>query len=93
VDVVVSPTDPVEASRARIARWVRVANRVGYGALFLAIASFVVGVLADFPPWTVLASAAGLLAACVVLPVPIVVGYGLRAAAREDARRRRGGPT
>ena len=35
-----------------------------------------------------------LIAACVVLPVPIVLGYGLRAAEREDrdaAIRRAGG--
>ena len=34
-----------------------------------------------------------LVAACIVLPVPIVLGYGLRAAEREDreARARRAG--
>ena len=31
-----------------------------------------------------------LVAGCVILPVPIVLGYGLRAAERED-RQRRGG--
>jgi hypothetical protein len=29
-----------------------------------------------------------LVAACVILPVPIVMGYGLRAAEREDRERR-----
>jgi hypothetical protein len=93
VDVVVSGPDPVAASRARIARIVRVATRVGWSGFLVAIVAFAVGVVADFPAWTVVTSAAGLVTACVVLPVPIVVGYGLRAAAREDARRRPGGAT
>jgi hypothetical protein len=29
----------------------------------------------------------GLIVACVVLPIPIVLGYGVRAAAREDRER------
>jgi len=75
---VVNAEDPVAQRRARIARWVGLAKRVGYGLLLLAIVAFVVA----------------LIAACIVLPVPIVLGYGLRAAEREDreaAARRAGG--
>ena len=74
----VNAEDPVAQRRARIARWVGLAKRVGYGLLLLAIVAFVVA----------------LIAACIVLPVPIVLGYGLRAAEREDreaAARRAGG--
>ena len=42
------------------------------------------------------ATVVALVGACIVLPVPIVMGYGLRAAEREDreaqARRAGGGP-
>jgi hypothetical protein len=84
--------DPVLAQRTRIARIVQLAKRAGYLALLAAIIGFFSGLALDFPPWTVVLGAGGLVAACVVLPLPIVLGYGIRAAEREDraAHRRRG---
>jgi hypothetical protein len=35
-------------------------------------------------------SIGGLIASCVVLPVPIVMGYGIRAAERDERTQRRG---
>ena len=86
--------DPVVARRARIARAVAVAKRVGYGLLLLAVVAFVVAAIAGFPTAAVTVTVVALIGACVVLPVPIVLGYGLRAAEREDreaAARRAGG--
>lgn len=90
--LVVSPAagDPVRARRARIARLVAAGKRVGYGALLVAIVAFFAGVVSDFPTWTVVASTAGLVVACVVLPLPIVLGYGIRAAERDERERRTG---
>jgi hypothetical protein len=79
--------DPVLARRERIARLVSVGKRVGYTALLVAIVAFFVGVATQFPTWTVEVSIAGLAVSCVVLPLPIVFGYGVRAAAREDRER------
>jgi hypothetical protein len=79
--------DPVLARRARIARWAALGKRAGYCALLLAIVSFGAGVVTGFATWTVVLSTVGLVAACVILPVPIVLGYGVRAAAREDRER------
>ena len=79
--------DPVLVRRARIARLAALGKRVGYLALLLAIVSFVAGVITGFATWTVVLSTIGLVAACVILPVPIVLGYGVRAAAREDRAR------
>jgi hypothetical protein len=81
--------DPVLARRARLARLAVLGKRIGYAALGVAIVSFVAGVLTSFATWTVVASTIGLVAACVILPVPIVLGYGVRAAAREDRERHR----
>ena len=85
--------DPVVARRARIARWVALAKRIGYGLLLLAVVAFVVAAIAGFPSGLVTVTVVALIAACVVLPVPIVLGYGLRAAEREDreAQARRAG--
>jgi hypothetical protein len=83
VDRVVAE-DPVVARRARIARFAALGKRVGYLALLIAIIVFFIGVGTSFASWTVTVCIAGLAIACVVLPIPIVLGYGVRAAARED---------
>lgn len=79
--------DPVVARRARIARFAALGKRVGYLALLIAIVAFFIGVGTSFASWTVTVCIAGLAAACVVLPLPIVLGYGVRAADREDRER------
>jgi len=81
---VVNTDDPVVQRRARIARWVGLAKRIGYGLLLLAVVAFVVAAISGFPSGMVTLTVVALIAACVVLPVPIVLGYGLRAAERED---------
>lgn len=89
-------TDPVLEKRRRIAHWVGLAKRVGYSLLLLAVVGFAVAAVSGFPGWVVTLTVVALVGACVVLPVPIVLGYGLRAADREDreaaARRAGGGP-
>ena len=90
----VNAEDPVVVRRARIARWVGLAKRVGYALLLLAVILFVVAAATGFPSGVTTATIVALIAACIVLPVPIVLGYGLRAAEREDrdaAIRRAGG--
>jgi hypothetical protein len=77
-------TDPVLERRARIARMVALGKRVGYLALLVAIVAFVISVLTGFPDWVVGVSIGGLVVAIVVLPLPIVFGYGIRAAEREE---------
>lgn len=79
--------DPIVARRARIRRFVRMAQRVGYGAMALAVVIFVVGATTGFPSWSVVVTVTSLVVSICVLPVPIVLGYGLRAAEREDAAR------
>jgi hypothetical protein len=82
MDVVVD--DPVRARRARIARLAALGKRVGYLSLGIAVVAFFAGLAADWPAWSVTVAVAGLVAACVILPLPIVLAYGVRAADRED---------
>jgi hypothetical protein len=83
-----TPTpDPVTQRRARIARLAKLGKRVGYLALLVAIIGFAVGVISGFSPTIVRVVVAGLVVMCVVLPIPIVLGYGVRAAEREDRER------
>lgn len=84
----VNDPDPVRARRARIARIVSRARQAGYLALLVSMVSFVVALATDFPAFWVNLSVGALVAACLILPVPIVLGYGVRAAEREDRERR-----
>jgi NADH:ubiquinone oxidoreductase subunit 6 (subunit J) len=86
--------DPVVMRRARIARGVGLAKRTGYSLLLIAMASFIIAAVTGFTGAAVTVTVVALITACVVLPVPIVMGYGLRAAEREDREadtRRAGG--
>ena len=83
-----APTDPILVRRARIRRVVTIAQRVGYGAMAVAVIAFVIGASTGFPGWSVATTVAALSLSILVLPVPIVLGYGLRAAEREDAEAR-----
>jgi hypothetical protein len=76
--------DPVASRRSRIASRVRLAKRIGYGALLVAIVAFGVAFAAGFSGTTVTVAVVGLVVAFVVLPIPIVLGYGVRAAEREE---------
>jgi len=84
-----APSDPIVARRARIRRVVQIAQRLGYSALGLAVVLFAVGASDGFPGWSVVGTVTALVVSICVLPVPIVLGYGLRAAEREDAARSR----
>jgi hypothetical protein len=75
---------PVRERRARIARIVKIAQRVGYFALAIAVIAFVVAFATGFPTGLVTITVVALFMAIVILPLPIVFGYGVRAAEREE---------
>jgi hypothetical protein len=87
--VVVVVGDPIAERRERIGKLAATGKRIGYAALAVAIVAFFAGVATSFATWTVTVSVVGLVIACVVLPIPIVLGYGVRAAEREDRERAR----
>ncbi len=80
----VDPSDPVAAKRVRIGRVVALAKRIGYLGLLVAMVAFVISAVAGFPGWAVGLTIAGLVVGIVVLPLPIILGYGIRAAEREE---------
>jgi len=77
--------------RRRIARLVRLGQRVGYGLFGLAIALFVVGLFAGFGGVVGAGIVAAIVVGSIVLAPAIVFGYAVRAAERED--REQGRPT
>jgi hypothetical protein len=81
-------TDPVLVRRRRIARWAELGQRIGYALFGFAVTLFVVATLTDLPGALVTSVVACLVAGSVVLAPAIVVGYGVRAADREDREQR-----
>lgn len=81
--------DPVARRRARVGRLAAWGRRLGYGLLGAALGAFAAGLAVGLSPLWVGVAAGCLIAGSLVLAPAIVVGYGVRAAAREDRERRR----
>jgi hypothetical protein len=79
--------DPVVRRRHQVATAVRVIKQIGYALLLASVIGFVLGALTDFEEWTVSLTVFGLVGACIVLPIPIVLGYAVAKAEREDPLR------
>lgn len=78
--------DPVRARRARMAHLSRSGKRLGYGLYALAITLFGIGASGSFTPTIVDGVVVSLAVGSVVLVPSIIVGYGVKAADREDRR-------
>lgn len=76
--------DPVLARRARIGRAVALGQRIGYSLWLVAIVVFVIGAVTSFRPAMVTVVVGCLAAGSALLAPSIVIGYGVRAADRED---------
>jgi len=81
--------DRVLVLRERLRRGAAMGSRVGYGALAVAIVAFVIGMLNDLPAWSVLVVVVTLALATGCLVPAIILGYAVKAAAREDRERAR----
>jgi len=82
-------TDPVRATRARVAGYVNLGKRVGYLLLLAAIVLVVVGLAGTFSAGIAVAAAACLIVGAIVLAPAIILGYAVNAAERDDRSRGR----
>lgn len=80
-------TDPVRARRQQVARWTRLANRVGYLLFAIAIATFVVGFIVSFNGAVSAIVITSMIIGSVLLAPAIVLGYAVKAAERDDRER------
>ena len=76
--------DPVRARRALVGRLARAGRRLGYACLGLALAIFAAGAVTEFTSLVTALTVSALVVGSVVLLPAIVVGYGVRAAERDD---------
>jgi hypothetical protein len=80
-------TDPVRARRQQVARWTRLANRVGYLFFAIAIVTFVVGFIVSFNGAVSAIVVTSMIIGSVLLAPAIVLGYAVKAAERDDRER------
>lgn len=79
--------DPIVVRRQRIARWAALAQRLGYLLFVAAVVLFLIAMATNLPEGLVVGVVVCLAVGSALLAPAIVVGYGVRAAAREDAER------
>ena len=80
-------TDPVRARRRQVARWTRLANRLGYLCFGIAIVTFVVGFIVSFNGAVSAVVIGSMIVGSTLLAPAIVLGYAVKAAERDDRER------
>jgi DMSO/TMAO reductase YedYZ heme-binding membrane subunit len=73
--------------RRQVARWTRLANRLGYLCFGLAIVTFVVGFIVSFNATVSAVVVGSMIVGSVLLAPAIVLGYAVKAAERDDRER------
>ena len=79
--------DPVRARRKQIAKYTKLANRLGYTCWGIALVTFFIGLLGSFTDAVSTIVIGGLIAGSVLLAPAIILGYAIKAAEREDRER------
>jgi hypothetical protein len=81
--------DPIIVRRRQMARWAGMGQRAGYLLFLAAVVLFLAALASNLPRVLTTAVVVALVAGSVLLLPSIVVGYGVRAADREDVERER----
>ena len=84
-------TDPVLERRARIAHWVSIGQRAGYGLFGVAMVAFFVGLIGEFTDVLATTIVTAIVVGSLILAPAIVFGYGVKAAERHDREQEQGG--
>lgn len=79
--------DPVRARRRQIAKYTKLANRIGYLCWLVALVTFVIGFLGSFNDTVSTIVITSLIVGSVLLVPTIILGYAIKAAEREDRER------
>lgn len=83
-----TPTDPVLERRQRIGHWAHLAKRTGYLLWTAAVVLFFVALVAGLPRALTTSVLVCMGVGSIFLAPAIVIGYGVKAADREDTDQR-----
>ncbi len=78
--------DPVLEKREAIRQKVSFFKRIGYGLMVISIVAFFVCLATGWPVWLTWVSIISFTASCIILPLPIIFGYAITAAEKEDRK-------
>lgn len=78
--------DPVLVQREKIRRRVTLGKRVGYSLMSISVISMFLCIPLKWPAYLTITSMVTLVLACVILPLPIIFGYAIKAAEKEDRK-------
>jgi hypothetical protein len=78
--------DPILIQREVIRRRVRTFKSIGYGLMLLSIICVFICIPTHWPAFLVWTSMISFVASCVILPLPIIFGYAIKAAERDDRK-------
>jgi hypothetical protein len=81
-----SSTDSHISKRRKISKIISLLKKIGYSFLLVSCLSFIVASLTSYNKIAVSVSTITIIVACIILPAPIVLGYGVKAAQREDLK-------
>ncbi len=78
--------DEVLVKRERIRSQVKLYKKIGYTLMLISIVSVVSCWPLEWPKYLVVTAMVTFTLSCIILPAPIVFGYGIKAAEREDRK-------
>ena len=79
-------TDPVLTKRERIRSQVNLGKRIGYTLMTISIVAMFLCIPLEWPAYLTITSMVSFTLACIILPLPIVFGYGIKSAEKEDRK-------
>ncbi|MFN8015242.1 MAG: hypothetical protein U0R17_01375 [Acidimicrobiia bacterium] len=78
--------DPVLVKREQVRKRVKFWKRIGYGSMLISIVTMFLCIPFKWPLYLAVTSMVTFVVACIVLPLPIIFGYAIKAAEKEDKK-------
>ncbi len=80
------PADPILLRREIIRARVKLGKRVGYSLMTISIIAMFLCIPFGWPAFLTITSMVTFTLSCIVLPLPIIFGYAIKAAEKEDRK-------
>lgn len=78
--------DPILVQREKIRSRVKMGKRIGYSLMTISIISMFLCIPFHWPAFLTITSMLTFTLACIILPLPIIFGYGIKSAEKEDRK-------
>lgn len=78
--------DPILVRREKIRVRVTFWKRIGYSLMLVSIVSMFLCIPLKWPAFLAIVSMVTFVLSCIILPLPIIFGYAIKAAEREDKK-------